>query len=177
MGSGGLREHLRALGLANSTDREAVARAKREYYREYQRRWVQEKRNRCRKFLLYFSSEEFRLVSAAAKRHKRAATAFIKEACLAYIAQRFLVPDLFFLNCLREGITGIVTGVQDMADSRHIERRNARDILERVTILEQLCLRLLIDPAPLEDRLLEEIAKDGAYGERILDLLQKHMGV
>jgi hypothetical protein len=97
--------------LEKGSDSEIKA-IKREYRKKYFLNYKREARKEKPEYIISFSKKngEYERIVIAAKRHRRTVTSFIREATLAYIEQRFLVPnplqiaELEFLlsDCLNE---------------------------------------------------------------------------
>ncbi len=97
------------LEKGNESEIKAVRREyRKKYYLEYKRKAREEKPEYT--ILLSKKNGEYDRIKLAAKRHKRTITRFIRESALAYIEQRFLVPDpiriaeveILLSDCLNE---------------------------------------------------------------------------
>ena len=91
----GMWEYLDSLGvLVNGTDEEIKA-AKKAYRKQYLLEYKRGQRNRKPEFTVNFSTEkgEYFSVAYAAKYHHMTITTFIHNAVLAYLNQRFVVPN------------------------------------------------------------------------------------
>jgi len=82
--------------LANGTDAEIKA-VKGEYRKKYFLNYKRSMRKEKPEYTICLSKKngEYERITEAARRHKRTVTSFIKHAALAYIEQRFLVPNQF----------------------------------------------------------------------------------
>ena len=97
--------------LDNGTDAEIKA-VKREYRKKYYLNYKRVVRKDKPEYTVNLSKKngEYERIAQAAKRHKRTVSSFIKHSALAYIEQRFLVPnqyqiaelEILLSNCLNE---------------------------------------------------------------------------
>ncbi len=72
---------------------EDIQRARKQYWREYKRKWRNEQRKKEKEFTITLINEELKMLTYEAKRHKMSRTRFLKETTFAYINKSFIVPD------------------------------------------------------------------------------------
>ncbi|MEZ4849746.1 MAG: hypothetical protein R3B93_14260 [Bacteroidia bacterium] len=100
------------------------------YHREYQKKRRAEKRL----ISFYLTPSEYQQVEQAAKAHKRRISTFIKEACLAYMDQRFLIPDETLITEIREEISLIGYDIKRIqSELSKMEEPNLKESLEMLT--------------------------------------------
>jgi hypothetical protein len=112
----GLWEYLEKLGiLENGTDEEIKA-AKKTYRKEYLLKFKQNQRKHKPEFTVNFSNEkgEYNKVESAAKNHKMTITAFIKKATIAYLNQKFIVPNLDQIAKLEQILSQCLNEIQSI---------------------------------------------------------------
>jgi hypothetical protein len=116
----GLWEYLETLGvLENGTDEEIKA-AKRAYRKDYLLKYKRIQRTRKPEFIINFSNEkgEFHRIRSEAKRHNMTITAFVKKAALAYLEQKFVVPNADQVARLEQAIFDCLNEVQSIVRTR-----------------------------------------------------------
>lgn len=112
----GLWEYLERIGiLENGTDDEIKA-AKKTYRKEYLLKFKQKQRKHKPEFTVNFSNEkgEFYTVKNAAIKHKLTITAFVKRATLAYINQKFIVPNIDQIARLEQILSQCLNEIQSI---------------------------------------------------------------
>jgi hypothetical protein len=167
----GLWEYLSKSGALDAGP-EAIALAKAAYYRRYRKEWIASKRRACRKFTVYLEAEEWRTINTGAKASKRSITRFLKEASLAYLQQRYLVPDVALVGSVHGQLAMINAGLGQLFDRSFVNYQDYRQLAGMVRTLEQLVLQELVSPQLLEERIKEEIQDDPGFKERIIDHIQ-----
>src|SRR4051812_8742836 len=101
--SGGLHQYLNASGVLNHGSSEQIILAKQNYWKEYRRKYIQEKRKEEKQFNVSFTQKEYSIVKKAAKGFN-SCTEFIKRSTLA-AANGKGIGDPSTLNTLTELFT------------------------------------------------------------------------
>jgi len=88
-------QYLESVGVLEKGTDEQIKAAKKAYWKKYFLRYKQKQRGTKPEFTVNFSKEngEYERVTLAAKRHNVTVTSFIHSAVIAYIEQRYVVPD------------------------------------------------------------------------------------
>ena len=113
---GAIWDYLEATGiLENGTDEE-IKEAKKAYRKYYYLDYKRNQRAKKPEFIVNFSSDngEYSRVKQAAERHKMTVTAFIRSSVLAYLQQRFLVPNAFQVAHLEETLSQCLNEIQKL---------------------------------------------------------------
>jgi hypothetical protein len=113
-------EYLNVLGvIENGTDEEIKA-AKKAYRKEYYLRYKRNQRSTKPEFIINFSSNngEYSKVKRAAERHKMTMTAFIRSTVLAYLDQRFVVPNADQLAHLEQILSQCLNEIQKLVGAK-----------------------------------------------------------
>ena len=105
--------------LENGTDEE-IKEAKRAYRKDYYLDYKRNQRANKPEFIVNFSSEngEYSRVKMAAERHKMTITAFIHSSVLAYLQQRYLVPNAFQVAHLEETLSQCLNEIQKLVGAK-----------------------------------------------------------
>ncbi len=117
---GAIWDYLETSGvLENGTDEEIKA-AKKAYRKGYYLSYKRNQRANKPEFIINFSSEngEYSKVKMAAKHHKMTVTAFIRSSVLAYLQQRFLVPNAFQVAHLEETLSQCLNEIQKLVGAK-----------------------------------------------------------
>ncbi|MFH2141273.1 MAG: hypothetical protein ABIJ97_02535 [Bacteroidota bacterium] len=112
----GLWEYLERTGiLENGTDDEIKA-ARKTYRKEYLLKYKQKQRKHKPEFTVNFSNEkgEFYKVKNAAKNHKMTITSFIRKATIAYLNQKYIVPNLDQIVRLEQILSQCLNEIQSI---------------------------------------------------------------
>lgn len=138
----GLWEYLERIGiLENGTDDEIKA-AKKAYRKEYLLKYKQKQRTHKPEFTVNFSNKkgEFYKVKEAAKKHNVTITSFIRKATVAYINQKFIVPNISQIAKLEQLLSQCLNEIQSIVKvrDRYFWERDKRleKIENRITKLE-----------------------------------------
>jgi len=132
----GMWDYLDSLGiLENGTDEEIKA-AKKAYRKVYFLKYKKLQRSKMPEFCVSFSNEkgEYSKVAYAARRHKMTITAFIRSAVLAYLNQRFVVPNAEQIANLEQILSQCLNEIQSIVRVRekyHWERDRKFDVIEK----------------------------------------------
>jgi len=116
----GLWEYLERTGiLENGTDEEIKA-AKKAYRKEYLLKYKQKQRTHKPEFNVNFSNEkgEYHKIKEAAKNHKLTITSFIRRATIAYINQKFIVPNIDQVAKLEQILSQCLNEIQSLVKVR-----------------------------------------------------------
>ncbi len=105
-------EYLEASGVLEKGNENEIKAIKREYRKKYYLEYKRMSRTEMPEYTIRLSKKngEYSKILNASRKHKRTVTRFIRESALAYIDQRFLVPDpiliadleIILSNCLNE---------------------------------------------------------------------------
>lgn len=144
----GVTAYLEAKGLLENSSKEIIDKAKEEYWRRYRYEWLKRKRQ-SKSFTIYLNELEFGQISTNAKKHKRSNTRFIKEAALAYVRQKFLVPDSLAINEMKGLLTQIHVLFKSLATDKRIGYREVEKQLQMIMTLEMLLINQLTNPTKL----------------------------
>jgi hypothetical protein len=152
-----LWEYLEAAGvLENGTDEEIKA-AKRAYRKKYFLEYKQKQRQIKPEYVVNFSKEngEHARILEAAKRHNTSATDFIHSASLAYIEQRFIVPDRMQVAMLEQLLSECLNEIKTLVKSKErffYSREDKIDAVERrIVKLESQINEVFRNPPLIHD--------------------------
>lgn len=129
-------EYLDSLGiLEKGTDTEIKA-AKLAYRKDYLLKYKRNQRSKKPEFTINFSNEkgEYHRVEYTAKAHKMSVTAFIRSAVLAYINQRYIVPNLNQIAHLEQILSQCLNEIQTIVrikDKYYWEKESKMEAIEK----------------------------------------------
>jgi|SRR5665213_154716 len=115
-----LWEYLESMGVLEKGTDEEIKAAKKAYRKIYLLKYKQNQRIKKPEFIISFSNEkgEFSRVQSAAKRHNMTITGFIRSSTLAYIEQRYLVPDSLKIAKIEQILAECLNEVQSIVKSK-----------------------------------------------------------
>jgi hypothetical protein len=111
-----LWEYLDSIGILEKGNDEEIKQAKNTYWKQYFLEHKRKQRTKKPEFSVNFSSEngEFSRIKTAAKRHKMPITSFIRSATLAYIENRYVVPDPMQIAHMEQVLADCLNEIQTL---------------------------------------------------------------
>lgn len=172
-----LLQFLENSGALGSGDPERIKAAKRAYRREYMRAYKRRYRAEHGEVRITLNAEERGTIDRAAHHHKLERPSFIKQATLAYIGRKYIVPDRQIVAKAELGIASIASELRTLARTQTsglLDRAiNYRKLSERVDRLETVVREMLHHPKELEELLQGKGIDDPALTERIKRVLEQ----
>src|ERR1035437_8416243 len=113
-------DYLESLGILEKGTDEEIKAAKKAYRKIYFLKYKQKQRENKPEFSVYFSNEngEYGRVESAAKKHNMTVTAFIKKAVMAYIEQKYIIPDPLQIGKLEQVLSECLNEVQKILKTK-----------------------------------------------------------
>jgi hypothetical protein len=152
----GIWEYLDSIGiLEKGTDAE-IKEAKLKYRKKYLLKYKQNQRSKKPEFNINFSNEkgEYHNVEYAAKAHKMSITAFIRSAVLAYLNQRYVVPNQGQIAHLEQILSNCLNEIQTIVrikDKYYFEKESKMELIEkRIERLEAEINQIFRNPPLVE---------------------------
>ena len=142
---------LKSSGVLENGTHEEIQRKREEYWNEYKRRWRKMKRKSEKEFTLSFSAEDLKEISTEAKRHKLSRTKFIKQACMAYMNKRYIVPDAMEVKKISQLLSMTYNSIQEMFEENKVDKSTGQEILNRIFKLEREILPALQNPQSINE--------------------------
>jgi hypothetical protein len=163
--------------LENGTDADIKA-AKREYKKQYFKRYRQERRTDKPEYSVGFSRKngEYGKIVLAAKQHGMTVTRFVREAALAYLDRRYIIVlprraaqlQQLLMDCLNE-----IKGISQLKERYSFNReQKVEAITVRVGKLEEQIRETLHFPQLLEDAISNAVTEDPAFRFKLLAVLE-----
>ncbi|MBK8241889.1 MAG: hypothetical protein IPK88_00565 [Saprospiraceae bacterium] len=163
--------YLQSSGVLEKGTHEEIQKVRKEYWREYKRKWRVAKRKKEKEFTISFNPDELKVLTFESKKHKLSRTQFIKETTFAYINNSFIVPDIIEVKKISQLLAMTYNSVQDLFDANKLNFDLGRDIMESINRLEREILPLLHHPKTLEDIIKIHIIKDGGNKALLLEFI------
>jgi hypothetical protein len=147
--------------------------AKKEYRRIYKAKWRKVNRKENKAFTVSWNKEEFHLLTETAKRHKVKPTRFIKQATLAYINKRYVVPNQQEMNKVLQLVAMTYNAIESIAQEPEIDMPGIKKMQEELFILEHEMRVTLLSPKTIEQVIEQEIQKDPATEEYLIRFFER----
>lgn len=163
--------HLQSSGVLEQGTHAEIQSVRKEYWKEYKRKWRVVKRRKEKEFTVSFKPDELKILTFEAKRHKLSRTQFIKDTTFAYFNNSYIVPDLLEVKKVSQLLAMTYNSVQDLFDANKLNFNLGRDIMESINRLEREILPFLHHPKTLEEYIKLHIAKDGGNKVQLLELI------
>lgn len=125
---------------------EAIAKARKAYWKEYRAKWRKNKRKVEQVFAVSFTKSELHIINKAARTHKRSRTRFIKEAVMAYINQQYLVPDVVTVHEIKELLVVAYTHIHKLSEERLVPEVMGKYLLLKILEMEKAVTEKLNNP-------------------------------
>lgn len=172
--------YLESSGVLVTGDAQMIAAAKQQYRKTYLKAYKQKQREQKPEFLVQLSrkdGEVSRIVSAA-KKHQLSVTAFLREATLAYIDRRYLLPDRIVVGKLVAILESCLNEIRTMTSSKiksaYVIDERYEAIEKRITTLENEINQLICHPQLLERAVAEAIQHPHTYARLKTILANAH---
>lgn len=140
----GIREYLAP--LLETATKEEIALARKQYWKEYRIRHRRNARKKLKMLEIGFTQAEWKRICKAAHEHKRGRSRFIKQACLAYLEQRFLVPDIVAVHEIKGLLSMHLTFIKDKIDEKLLPEAIGKYLLVHMAELADALLTKLETP-------------------------------
>lgn len=150
-----------------------IAGAKKEYRRRYKARWRRINRKDNKAYTVSWTREELRALTEASKRHKQKPTTFIKQATLAYINKRYVVPNQQEMNKVLQLVAMTYNAIDSIAQESEIDLSSIKKIQEELFILEHEIRVTLLSPKTIEQIIEQEIQKDPTAEEYLIRFFER----
>jgi len=166
-----LYSYLKSSGVLENGNHDAIQKVKKEYWKEYKRKWRNSKRKMVNEITISFTREEFKKISNESKRHKLNRTNFIRQACFAYLNRTFIVPDAKEVKRIAQQLSMTYNSIQGLIEENSIEFKSGKSILESIYKLERELLPVLINSKSLEALINEHILKNEKNKNSLIEYL------
>jgi hypothetical protein len=116
----GMWDYLESLGILEKGTDDEIKAAKKAYRKIYLLKYKQKQREKKPEFNVHFSNEngEFGRVESAAKKHNMPVTSFIRKAVLAYIENKYIVPNPLQVGKLEQVLSECLNEVQKIVKTK-----------------------------------------------------------
>lgn len=162
---------LTSSGVLENGTHEEIQNARKDYWREYKRKWRNEKRKKEKEITVSLNNDELKILTREAKRHKMKRTRFLKQASFAYINNSYVVPDRLEVQRISQLLSMTYNSVQELVDENKINHNLGRSILETIRLLERDILPLLHNPKSIEEYIKQHIEKCTENKLKLLKLI------
>ncbi len=155
--NGKLWEYLESAGVLEKGTDEEIKAVKKAYRKKYLLEYKQKQRQGKPEYVINFSKEngEHERILKAAKQHNISATAFIHSASLAYIEQRFIVPNRMQVALLEQLLSECLNEIKTLVKAKErffFHREDKIEAIEkRIIKLETQIGEVLRHPPLIHD--------------------------
>lgn len=144
--------YLDALGVLENGTEEEIKMAKKAYRKEYYLSYKRNQRATKPEFTISFTNKngEYTKVKRGAERHKMTITAFIRSSVLAYIDQKYLVPNQDQIANLEQILSQCLNEISKIVSAKekyHWEREQKFEAIEKqIEGLESVISQIFRNP-------------------------------
>jgi predicted DNA-binding ArsR family transcriptional regulator len=112
----GVKAYLDSIGILQNGTQEDISKAKKEYWKQYDKLYKRKKRKQKREFLISLNSKELALVVEAAKEKGMRVTEFMREAALAEMQKAYVIPYPHVLKEIAQSLILCKTSIKNIAE-------------------------------------------------------------
>lgn len=116
------------------------------YWKLYKKEWFKSSKAQLKYISIGVNRDKHAVLSAAAKKHKRSFSKFVVEAALAYILERYVVPDIERLLAIRQTLALLYDRIQQLLQASNVSVYETHEILDRLFQEESKILSALQHP-------------------------------
>ncbi len=157
--------------LENGSDQD-IALARKKYWSEYRAKWRQQRRKEIKELLTEWNPRELHILTAAARKHNKSRSRFIKACCFSYINNRYIVPDSFAINTIKQYLAMNYNALKKLFDENRIPYQTGSQLMQQISELERSVSIQLENPKTLEQLITEAIQRTPDYKEKLIVFLQ-----
>ncbi|MBK7357752.1 MAG: hypothetical protein IPI45_13595 [Saprospiraceae bacterium] len=166
-----LYSYLKSSGVLENGTHEEIQKVKKEYWKQYKKKWRNNKRRQDKEIAVSFSKDEFREITTESKRHKLSRTQFIKQSCFAYLNKSFIVPDIKEVRKISQLLSLTYNSIQELIEENKVENKVARTLMDSIYNLEREILPVLNNPKSLEVFIKEHISKNPKGKPKLIEFI------
>lgn len=150
----GLWEHLKTTGVLDDGDPKAIAAAKKQYRKRYQKEYKRNRRAKHPEVTVVMDRVTYGFLNKAAGMHHMSLAAFLREASVHYLQQKYLVPDAGLVADFAQRLRICASDINLIA--RHVKKLKLHELhesymslSERIQYLENYVANTLQNPPRL----------------------------
>ncbi len=136
---------------------DAEIKKKAEWRRKYKAEWRKSSRKENKEITVAWSKNEMSILKTESKKHKLSNTKFIKQAAMAYIEKRYIVPDVLAVRTLLQFLAMEYNSIQEMINENDLNLQSGRFMMEKIDEQEKAIRVALYSPKTLEQLITETI--------------------
>ncbi len=141
-----LYAYLNDIKVLETGTEQDIERARKEYWRNYRVQWRKKYRADTVQLLVILTKEEIQIVAGCARKHKRSKSAFIKEACFAYVSKQYLFPDKEALLKIHQLLAMNYQIIMKLWDENIITYKIGTELANKYAELERSVMAILNNP-------------------------------
>ncbi|CAM6002396.1 unnamed protein product [Sphagnum balticum] len=115
--------NLRPCGALDKGD-EAIALARREYWRQYDREYKAQRRSKNKEHVVNLEPKEYEIISEGAKKHSLSIPVFLKMASLAYLNHTYVSPESASVRKIEAVLVRCLTAIERISSRK--EKKGGR---------------------------------------------------
>ncbi|PCH91047.1 MAG: hypothetical protein COB85_09675 [Bacteroidetes bacterium] len=173
-----LLKYLFETGVLEHGTKEEIEEAKKEYRRKYSKEKQKEFREKNVRKEIILTRKEFSVLCKAAKKHKIKLAPFIKQAALAQVAEKYLLPSDSVVQELELAIRRIGNNVNQLVRYAHqnnyLPKETIAEIQNQLNELEGKISKAFREPLKVHHLVEFAIKKHPELVEQLENLLSKY---
>lgn len=167
-----LYEYLDASGVLDTGSDEAIAEARKEYWKKYKATWRKQKRQTEKELTTSWNPDEIKELSKVARQHNMSRVAFIKSATIAYSNKAFIMPEKIGVQRIVQLLAMNYNLIQELIEERTFPLFSGKSILEKLNTLEKEIRVSLYSPKTLEQVIIDAIVSNPKLKHSLNRLLE-----
>ena len=149
-----------------------IKKAKMEWRKKYKAEWRKLSRKENKEITVPWTKNELKILITESKKHRLSNTQFIKKAVMAYIDNRYIVPDVLAVRTLLQFLAMQYNSIQEMISEKELNLQSGRLLMEKIDEQEKAIRVAMYSPKTLEQLITEIIRRDHKAKARIFRLLE-----
>lgn len=148
----GIYQYLIQSGLFNTGSHDEIENAKKEYWRKYKADWRKQKRRQVNEITVSFTDQELRLITVEAKKNSFSPTRFIKEAAIAYMSEKHVVPDIEELRTIQQLLSMSYNSIMQVIEENRVPEETAKALFSKLANIE-IAVSQILHHQPEHDKI------------------------
>jgi hypothetical protein len=150
-----------------------IEAAKKKYWQEYRKKWNKQKRKEQKEIAVFYTTKEFQVIEAIAKKYRLSCSGFIKKSSLAICQKQSLVHNQEEMNDIKIILAKSYNSIQALSDENNISEQTGEKLMAKIESLEIAIMEKLQRQVDLEELVVKTVTSNPEAKKVLTDLLQK----
>lgn len=174
----GLWAHLHALGILEKGSEEDIARAKRDYRKQYMRLYKQNQRKVKREYYVSLTRQEQIIVKREAQEHGLTEVQFFRKAVFAYVSESYIVPHISVLHEIQQLALRCQSDIERIANADKggwlKPDRNYQNLENAIAVMREGASNAFANPPRLDQIIRKTLLDNPAFHQALKKILTEY---